>query len=64
MFKQRKLKGSNFAQDMGALGTSDSHGRSDSKDDDEPLVQKKLKTTTGAKFSVNISCFSFYYLTI
>jgi len=53
MFKKRNLKGQNFAQEMGAVGTA--HRLSSTDDTDEPVVQKKFKTATGSKFSVRIS---------
>jgi len=51
MFKKRNLKGSNFAQDMGALGTSHARPVADKEDDSEPVLQKKVKTSFGAKYS-------------
>ncbi len=53
MFKKRNLKGQNFAQEMGAVATA--HRLSSTDDTEEPVVQKKLKTVTGSKFSVKIS---------
>jgi len=53
MFKKRNLKGSNFAQDMGALGTSHPKQKIENDNEDpEPVIQKKVKTAYGAKYSV------------